>query len=42
MVLEMTLNIKVGIVMLQELFICNGEISYSTFDFYWLQEKNQE
>lgn len=39
MALKTTLSIKVGIVILQEPFISNKEISYSRFQFYWLQKQ---
>ena len=35
MALETALSIKAGIVMLQEPFIGNREISHSAFNFYW-------
>ncbi len=35
MALETALTIKVGIVILQERFIGNGEIFHNAFNFYW-------
>lgn len=40
--LETALSIKAGIVILQKPFIGNQEISYSTFNYYWSQEKKSE
>ena len=37
MALKTALCIEAGIVMLQELFIGNREVSHSGFNFYWLQ-----
>ena len=42
MALETALSIKVGIVMLQESFIGNREISHSAFNFYWPQGERSE
>lgn len=40
-VLETVLSVKAGIVIIQELFIDNQEISYSRFNFYWPQRKRK-
>ena len=37
MALETALSVKAGIVMIQETFIGNREISHSGFNFYWPQ-----
>ncbi len=37
MVLEIAMNIGVGIMMLQKPFIRNRELSYSAFNLYWPQ-----
>ncbi len=42
MALETTLTIKAGMVMLQELFIGNRELSHSAFNFYWPQGERSE
>ena len=34
MALEVALDIGIGIIMLQKLFISNRELIYSTFNFY--------
>ena len=37
MVLETALSVEVSIVIIQELFIGNKEISHSKFNFFWPQ-----
>ena len=41
MALETGLSIKAGIILIQEPFIGNQEISHSGFNFYWPQDKRK-